>query len=489
MRFTLCLCLLLPLGCDDDPSADPELDAAPTPDAAVTPDPDAAPPEPDAAVEEPLPEVTGVAPAEDHDPTARVVEYHLTAAAMQVAIADDRAYPGYAYNGQVPGPLLQARVGDEVVVHFTNDLPEPTTIHWHGMRVPNDMDGNPRIQRPVRTGQTFTYRFTATDPGTYWYHPHVRTQKQMERGLYGPFVIHRADEPAYDEERVLVLDDILLDGNDELPPFLRSHPEQMHGRYGNVLLTNGRADAVVGTAKQGQVELWRVMNNANARTMVLDVDGAEFRVVGTDGGPLATPYETDELLVPVGQRYDLEVRYTGDAPVTLRTHVPTDNGAGGVEWVPLTAFQVDVEASDDALREVTFLPGAEVPLRLPNRDEELVFDAVNGANGIEWRMNGESMPMEPLYTFAQGDTVTLRLVNRAGPEHPFHLHGQFFTIVADGRPATEQPGLKDTVLVPGMSTVVVTAFVDNPGQWMAHCHILAHAELGMMSEFIVEPAE
>ena len=121
--------------------------------------------------------------------------------------------------------------------------------------------------------------------------------------------------------------------------------------------------------------------------------------------------------------------------------------------------------------------------------EEMTFNAYQTPLGeVQWTINGEAFREEPLFTFAQGDVVRLRLTNDAGPEHPFHLHGQFFTIVDQGTTETRQPGFKDTVLVPGFSTVEVIAYMDNPGRWMAHCHILEHAELGMMSEIVVTPA-
>jgi FtsP/CotA-like multicopper oxidase with cupredoxin domain len=185
----------------------------------------------------------------------------------------------------------------------------------------------------------------------------------------------------------------------------------------------------------------------------------------------------------------VEIRYDQPGLVTLESLLPTQNAQGELEWVPFNAFEVQVEETGDAVRDVTFVPGDAVPIRLTNVDAQLEFDAVNGPNGLEWQINGETMPEDPLFTFQEGDTVRFTLVNRQGPEHPFHLHGQFMTISPDGRPETEQPGLKDTVLVPGRSTVEVTAFMDNPGRWMAHCHILEHAELGMMAEFMVEPAD
>ncbi|MCB9540046.1 MAG: multicopper oxidase family protein [Myxococcales bacterium] len=440
---------------------------------------DAAPPPPPAPL-------IGPAPAADTDPAPDVVAFDLVASVELVTLADGLRYSGMAYNGQVPGPTIEAKVGDTLEVRFTNDLDEPTTVHWHGLRIPDDMDGNPRIQAPVQPGETFTYRFTLPEAGTFWYHPHVRTNQQLEKGLYGVVVVRDPAEPRPAAERVLALDDILIDERGALYPFLASHPEVMHGRNGNVLLTNGKIEADVGAARQGDVERWRLVNTANARTMTLTLDGASFRVIGTDGGPLVEPYTADRLQIAVGQRYDLEVRYDRPGQVVLNSHVPVLEGDQVVERA-FPVYAVDVEDTGAGPVALDWPTAAPID-RAADGEAELRFNARQGARGLEWTLNGQAHPMEPLHTFSEGDTMTLVLINEAGPEHPFHLHGQFFEIVPDGRPETEQPGLKDTVLVPGLSTVRVKAYLDNPGQWMAHCHILEHAELGMMAEFVVEPA-
>ena len=484
---------LLLLACDAPTAADP----APTPPAgedASMGEPGDVPAAPDLAeeiVEEPppelpLPAVWGIPVLPDMNPLPGIVEVELTAAPHVHTIYEDRDLDMLAYNGQVTGPLLQARVGDKVIVHFTNGLDETTTVHWHGVRVPNHMDGSPRVQDPVEPGETFTYEYTVHEAGSYWYHPHVRANEQVERGLYGPFVIHEAAEPNVDKDRYLMLDDILLDDSG-FPPFLVSHHEKMHGRAGNILLTNGTGDEVRGDANVGQVERWRIVNTANARTMELSITGASWRVVGTDGGLLPEPYTTQRLEVAVGQRYDLEVTYGTEGTVELLSHVLTVDQSNNVVEIAIPAFLVDVHASTESATTVTWPEAPPLQEREVTAQGWIEFDVKNDpVEGVQWMMNGEVMPMEPLLSFWEGDTVQLQLFNRAMPEHPFHLHGQFFEIVRrNGVEIFDEPGLKDTVLVPGDESVHIIAYMDNPGLWMAHCHILEHAALGMMAEIEV----
>lgn len=430
-----------------------------------------------------LPEVWGVPTLEDIDPDPDVVEVELTADEFEMPLGDG-TLSMVAYNGSIPGPLLQAKLGDEVVVHFTNQLAEPTTVHWHGLRISDDMDGNPRIQDPVQPGETFTYRFVAAEAASYWYHPHVRANEQVEMGLQAPMTVHDPEDPVFDLERYLVLDDIWIE-NGAFPPFLNEHMEQMHGRLGNHLLVNGEGSAAQVEVEQRSVERWRIVNTSNARTMELSLEGALFQVVATDGGRVPDPYTTDRIQVAVGQRYDLLVYYTEPGTARLYSHVLTLDDTGAVVEEAVELVVAEVTPSERPAPDIEWVPLEPTPEPAIDREETITFSVVNGPGGLEWQLNGQSMPTEPLFEFARGETVRLRLVNDAGPEHPFHLHGQFFTIEDDGRPETSQPGRKDTVLVPGLSVVEITATMDNPGQWMAHCHILEHAELGMMGEIIV----
>jgi FtsP/CotA-like multicopper oxidase with cupredoxin domain len=431
----------------------------------------------------PVREIWGAQPAADRDADPRRVEVALTARHAEMNLFG-HPVTMMTYDGLFPGPMIEANAGDEIVVHFTNALEEPTTIHWHGMRVPDAMDGNPRIREPLPPGGTFDYRFTAREAASYWYHPHHRAHEQLERGLYGSIVVRAPNDPTFDRERVLLLDEIRLDDSGEFPPTLVEHMERVHGRMGTMFLTNGQESSEVSAAAdQNTVERWRIVNTSNARTMQLSLRGASFRVIGTDGGLLRTPYTTERLQIAVGQRYDLEVTYAEPGRVELISHQLEVVTGEIVEVAEHVVFAVDVAESNWSLPEIAWPAQPEPPARTASREVEIELDAqMDEASGVTWLINGVADRQEPLFTFGEGDTVLMRIVNLKNPEHPFHLHGQFFEIAGGA-----EPGLKDTVLVPGRSTVEIVAYLDNPGRWMAHCHILEHVELGMMSEIVVEP--
>jgi len=451
-----------------------------------------------AAAPQPLPALETTSVLVDTNPDPRIVEVDLTAETVKHKLsADTPELPMFLYNGKFPGPTLRARVGDKVIVHFKNNLNQKTTVHWHGLRIPDSMDGSPRVQKPVEPGGTFTYTFTVPDAGTYWYHPHVRAHEQVERGLYGAIVIQEAENIAFKKDRMLVVDDMRLNSDGTMAKFdVWSHPVTMHGRSGNVLLLNGEQiplDQV--KAKKGDVERWRLVNTANARTMTIDVNGPVFvRVIGTDGGLLAEPYDIDgkKFALPVGARYDLEVTYYEAGTVKLRQHVPIGMTGGSMQYKAFTMQSVLV--ADDPSVKQTNTPVLPKPTpignRVVDRTVELIFDSVQDPKspaGLTWTINGSGMWKEPIFTFEEGQTVIINIHNKGGPEHPFHLHGQFFEILSVNGVNPKLPGLKDTVLVSGQSKVRIKAYLDNPGMWMAHCHILEHAELGMMSEFFVKP--
>src|SRR5438067_1065063 len=145
-----------------------------------------------------------------------VVRYHLEASEVDWEIAPGRKVRGYGFNGQVPGPVLEAKQGVPLDIEFTNRLPKPTVIHWHGLRIPAAMDGTEVVQRPVQPGETFTYRFTPPDAGTFWYHPHANETEQLEKGLYGPLIVRAADELSLDGEKILVFDDVRIDKSGQI---------------------------------------------------------------------------------------------------------------------------------------------------------------------------------------------------------------------------------------------------------------------------------
>ncbi len=170
-------------------------------------------------------------------PGGATIEVQLEAKETDWEISPGHVVRGFAFNGQVPGPTIEGKVGDLLVVRLTNRLTQPTTIHWHGLRVPANMDGTEMTQRPVEPGQTFEYRFTLPDAGTFWYHPHMHETEQMERGMYGALVVRAPAEPELDGERILIFDDLKLDRRGNI------------ARFGGLMLASkASAAAAPGTA-------------------------------------------------------------------------------------------------------------------------------------------------------------------------------------------------------------------------------------------------
>ncbi len=435
-----------------------------------------------AAVEEelPFPQVWGVEAAEDMDRDPNVVEVHLRAEVTKTEWIDGTKTTFWTYNGQFPGPLIQARVGDTLRVVFENGLDEPTTIHWHGLRIDNLMDGVPAIQDPVEPGETFVYEFVLPESGSFWYHPHVRGFEQIERGLQGPLVVHEA-EPVDIPERFFVLDDAWVEDDGKWGSFNlgASHPMQMHGRLGNRLVVNGELDPV--EDEVAAVERWRIVNTTNARTMWVGVEGATWRVIAVDGTLLPEPYETERFQLPIGRRVDIEVIPTGDA--TLNIELPDTSGLF-TSWTQYPVFYGAASATDGVWQD---WQAADLPaIREAEQDVELVLNVEGGGADIDWTINGRTYDETKTLKVDGGVPTLIRVKDKSGAEHPFHLHGQFFQVVErNGEPADE-PGLMDTVLIGGKDELYLYTEFENPGLWMAHCHILEHAERGMMTELLVK---
>lgn len=438
-----------------------------------------------ALTEEPLPEVWGVEAAVDLDPAVGVVEYDLSAETMTVDWAGAEI-DVLGYNGQIPGPLLQARVGDLVRINFTNNMEEETTVHWHGLRIENAMDGTPAVMNPVQPGETFVYEFVVPEAGSYWYHPHIRTNYQMEMGLQGLFVVHEEENVDVAADRYFTFDDVLMNSDGTMAEITGTGHEGMMGRFGNMLLMNGEAELpVMGEIERGTAERWRVVNTANARTMWVKVEGAAWRVVGTDGGLLEKPFTRQRMMLPVGQRFDLEVIPEGDAEeVKLLMQLPGSESL----WDSYEMYTATVTGDSTEVPEV-YWPPFVIPEREEAQQETVLeFDAKQGLTGnIKWLINGETFDKaDPIHVYNVPTLLTVRDVSGMG--HPFHLHGQFFEVLTrDGEEVgIEESGLKDTVFINGGEEVVLYTGFENLGSWMTHCHILEHAESGMMVELIVE---
>lgn len=471
------------------------------------------------AVQNGIPTVISVEPmagpalltvAQDLDPQPNVVEVYLEAKVSTHELAPGVMTELWTYNGFFPGPTIEAKVGDTVRVRLANKLPEATTIHWHGLRVPASMDGVPTMQSPIQPGQEFTYEFVVPDAGTFWYHPHIRSDVQVERGLLGVVVVRGENEPATTTDTVVVLDDVLVLKSGELVAF--GADQVMVGRQGNLLLANGKANPTFLLQPNG-IHRFRFVNGANARFFRLRFDGASAVQIGTDGGLLPSPQALDELLLVPGERAELVVTAHANAgKSTSWVSAPYDRGHGTGAAPEAVVFMTKTHG--DAVEPPPMLPSPLTKIEAlgkPVANRTLVFQEMEGMNhgtgsgggghaghgdpttggGVMppmFMFNGKMWPNPETFSGHLGTTEDWVLDNQAEMDHPFHLHGFRFQLVdADGQ-ASPQKGWRDTVNVAAKQKVTIRVDVrDNAGEWMFHCHILEHAENGMVGIFNVAP--
>jgi FtsP/CotA-like multicopper oxidase with cupredoxin domain len=417
------------------------------------------------------------------------VEVELVAAATRFPLLPGVSTEVYAYNGRIPGPMLEVREGDRVIVRFRNDLPESTTVHWHGIHLPFDADGSPF--HPVAPGEDFVYDFTvpAGSAGTYWYHPHPHhhTGAQVARGLYGGIIVRDPADPLPPSftEKLLILADnrFLPDGSLDLPD---PHSPQgridfENGREGDVLFVNGEVMPTL-TIRSGEVQRWRVVNASAGRFYRLAIPGHTLLHVGSDGGLFERPVEVDEILLTTAERVELLVRGTA-APGTRTV----------LQALPYDRYVRQTRPADwDRTRDLLTLQYTDKPAATPAQLPEVLrpITALDPERASATRLmvltqgfiNGRAMDMDRVDVSAPlGATEIWELENLVGMDHPFHLHGyQFQVLDRDGVPEPF-PSWKDTVNVPRHSTVRFIVRYDNhPGKWMFHCHILDHEDHGMM---------
>ena len=409
------------------------------------------------------------------------------------------ATPVWGYDGAAPGAGIRMVQGERLQRRLLNALPEPTSIHWHGIRLPNGMDGVAGVtQEPVAPCDGFDYAFDLPDAGTYWYHAHRSSAAQVGRGLHAPLIVEEPEgrRPDVDDEVVAMLGDWRLnrDGTQVLDfdaPLDASHG----GRHGNVVTTNGLVEASQ-PVRQGDRLRLRLINAANARIFELALQGMTGWVVALDGMPLPAPRPLESLVLAPAQRADVIADVAAEAgeeallihmerkPVVQMAFPVREGGTAATRPTPASLPPNPVPA-------LGALAGAR-PLRLVmeggamgRMDGALVggrragFREMAGA-GFYWAFNGradwtEEDAMAPLAELAAGETVRLTIENRSRWPHAMHLHGMHFHEIAGDAPGD----LRDTVLVPGGATVEFAFQAAAPGDWMLHCHMLSHATSGM----------
>lgn len=410
------------------------------------------------------------------------------------------------YNGQVPGPEIRAAQGDRLRIVVENGLPEGTTVHWHGVRVPNAMDGVPDLtQDPISPGGSFIYDFPLHDAGTFWYHPHQRSFEQVGRGLYGPLIVEEANPIQVDRDHTWVLDDWRLDSGGQISGgFGSNHDATMAGRVGNTVTINGSLPQPL-TVRTGERIRLRLINAANARIFGLNFADHNPKVIAIDGQPVE-PHEFDgALLLGPAMRIDLILDAIGSPG---SRSVVTDTFYSALEY-PLTSIAYgDSPLRDQPLSTPMALDANPIPeprLRNAQRHEIIFAGGMMGMMGggmaggmmgggmgggmMNWTVNGVSATghaHEPILAVPRNQTVIMSLKNETAWWHPIHLHGHSFRVISrNGQPA-ELREWQDTVLMAPRETAEIAFVADNPGDWMIHCHILEHQAAGMMASIRVE---
>jgi suppressor of ftsI len=449
----------------------------------------------------------------------------------------------FGYNGQYPGPLIQAPQDATIVVRVTNDIEMPTTIHWHGVRLDNRFDGVPGVtQDEIERGESFTYEVHVPDAGMYWYHPHVREDVQQDLGLFGNLLVTSPDPdyygPAHREE-VFVLDDMLIDDQGALPWGASAPTHALMGRFGNVMMVNGETDYHL-TAKRGEVIRFYLTNVANSRTFNVTFGGARVKIVASDVGRFEREQWIGSVVIAPAERYVVDVRFDEPGEIAIANTIQAINHFRG-EFYPqvdtLSMVTVSDEAADETIsaayetlrehEEVvadidTFRPffgrepdhELETTVRVQNLPASIVLameadtlyvppmewnDAMpmmnwlSTAEQVTWilrdrRTGAENGEID--WRFSVGDVVKLRIFNTPDSfhpmNHPIHVHGQRFLVLSMDGVESDNLVWKDTAIVPVGSTMDVLIEMSNPGEWMVHCHIAEHLHAGMMFSFTVD---
>ena len=411
-----------------------------------------------------------------------------------------------SYNGQVPGPLIEARAGDTINLRFTNNLSESTNLHYHGLHIPPTENAD-NIFLEIKSGQTFTYQFTIPKnhpAGTFYYHPHLHglVAKQIFGGLGGLFIIRgeldELPEIRAAQEAFLFLKDFDLGTNGQVQS--PHHMAQMQGREGPLVTANGQLNPSLSLATGGLLRL-RLLNASSSRFYRLALEEHSLYLIATDGGSLSEPIELIELLLAPGERAEVLVRGERQPGQYRLLNLPYNRGSmgmmggGGMMGRGRMGNRYSSNAENpQTLATLTYkdkvaslpLPQKLIPVEaLPEPQKVRPFTLNHGMAprmGMVFLINGKAFDHQRVDTQVRLNTVEdWDIVNTGVMDHPFHLHTNPFQVITRNGKPEAYLAWKDTVLVKAGETVRIRVrFADFPGKTVYHCHILDHEDLGMM---------
>ncbi|RLT98023.1 multicopper oxidase family protein [Ketobacter sp.] len=424
-------------------------------------------------------------------------DYVLTAEPAPIELIPGTRTPAWCFNGGFPAAPIRARQGREISILFRNRLPEPTTIHWHGLRIPIEMDGVPFLsQPPVKPGEDFVYRFTPPDAGTFWYHPHVNSLEQLGRGLVGAIIVDEAEPVGFDQDVPLLLKNWHIQDDGGFAPFTSPRAAFRMGTAGAYESVNGIQNPSYSVPPGALVRL-RFLNVDNTVMYKVAIPDHPAWIIAIDGSPVAKPIPLEQHEMGPGMRLDVALV----APAASGKTVSIKNAKGRLLFNLLELKTAGEPITSP--RQVAALPAN--PLPKPDLAQAEVMNFVFewegavtpvGADGKPnhrfWTINrrawegmsATNIP-QPLATLELGKTYIFRLKNVTPHSHPIHLHGFIWTVLGSNQ-KTFETFHTDTVLLQKNEQVEVAFVADNPGRWMYHCHVIEHMKTGLMGYITVK---
>jgi len=394
-------------------------------------------------------------------------------------------------------PILRTKRGKAFKARLINRLDEPTTIHWHGIRLPNAQDGVPFVTQPyVYTGDHFDYAFSPPDAGTFWYHPHCNTLTQMGRGLAGVLVVEDERDPVFDREVVLNLRDFRLGGDGQFIEQFKPRDAAKTGTFGTLRTANWQPEPIYDVPAGGLVRV-RILAADVTRIYNLRLNGAEAQIIAIDGHPVPQRLPLDMAVVSPGQRLDLAVRVAASEGVEMvlediRPSTPKVVARLRAVGTSLKRNLGDLgPLAENAGVDADLSNATQIPLLLSATAETAARDSICGTLGYSfWAINkvpypGDTPdPTAPIAELKLGQTYLLNVENVTPHAHPIHLHGMNFKAISSNK-RDVQPLVSDTYLVLPDEKVQLALVADNPGDWVFHCHIIEHQKTGMTGYFRV----
>ncbi|KQQ66514.1 copper oxidase [Pseudomonas sp. Leaf127] len=418
-------------------------------------------------------------PGEGHD-------FELIAAPLDVELVPGHKTPAWAFGGTAPGTELRVRQGEWLRLRFINHLPVETTIHWHGIRVPLEMDGVPYVsQLPVKPGEYFDYKFRVLDAGSFWYHPHVSSSEELGRGLVGPLIVEERDPTGFAHERTLSLKNWHVDEVGAFTEFSVIREAAREGTAGRLSTINGEHRSVI-ELPAGEITRVRLLNLDNTVTYRINLPDAEARIYAIDGNPVEPrPLGKDYWLGP-GMRLCLAVRAPAageelslrNGPVRLGTLRSVASTGTGSDWPP--ALPANPLPEPDLGQAETINFNFEWVGSVSEGTADGKPPSLWQINGQAWDITDKTCAERPIARLKLGKSYIFELKNMAQYQHPIHLHGMSFKVLKSDRRKII-PYFTDTFLLGRNERAWVALVADNPGVWMFHCHVIDHMETGLMA--------